>query len=78
MELKDKIAKDIWERFIRRSFSVIPLLGQQIEDAIAALMVLGYTQGEVVPLLAKLDPNLPSQELIKQTLRQIGAASNRR
>ena len=49
-----------------------------MEDAIAALMVLGYTQGEVVPLLAKLDPNLPSQELIKQTLRQIGAASNRR
>ena len=52
--------------------------GDNIEDAIAALMVLGYTQGEVVPLLAKLDPNLPSQELIKQTLRQIGAASNRR
>ena len=82
LELKDKIAKEhMGEIHAAEAFSAsaaASLGGDNIEDAIAALMVLGYTQGEVVPLLAKLDPNLPSQELIKQTLRQIGAASNRR
>lgn len=82
LELKDKIAKEhMGEIHAAEAFSAsaaASLGGDNMEDAIAALMVLGYTQGEVVPLLAKLDPNLPSQELIKQTLRQIGAASNRR
>ena len=82
LELKDKIAKEhMGEIHAAEAFSAsaaASLGGDNIEDANAALMVLGYTQGELVPLLSKLDPNLPSQELIKQTLRQIGAASNRR
>lgn len=57
LELKDKIAKEhMGEIHAAEAFSAsaaASLGGDNMEDAIAALMVLGYTQGEVVPLLAK-------------------------
>ena len=40
-------------------------------------MVLGYTQGEVAPILGKLDPSLSTQDLIKETLRLITARNSR-
>ena len=43
-----------------------------VAEALSALLVLGYTQGEVTPILATLDDQLPAAELIKQTLRTIG------
>ena len=32
-------------------------------------MVLGYSQSEIAPIVGKLDPQLGTQELIKETLR---------
>ena len=41
-------------------------------EAISALVVLGYSQSEVAPIIAKLDPTLSSSEMIKQALKIIG------
>ena len=38
----------------------------------AALQVLGYSQAEVAGVLAALDPTLPSSELIRLSLLQLG------
>lgn len=43
--------------------------GSAVGEAMEALMVLGYSQGEIAPILRKLDPALDTQELIKETLR---------
>ena len=43
--------------------------GSAVGEALEALMVLGYSQGEIAPVLRKLDPALDTQELIKETLR---------
>ena len=41
-------------------------------QAIEALVTLGYTQGEVAPIVAKLDPSLSASELIRRTLQEFG------
>lgn len=40
-----------------------------VAEAMEALMVLGYSQGEVAAVLGRLDPSLSTQDLIKETLR---------
>ncbi len=74
LELKDKIAKESagsdWSAL---ASSAAIRDDSATSDAIAALMVLGYAQEEVMPLLAQLDKNLSSEEMIKETLRRIGS-----
>jgi Holliday junction DNA helicase RuvA len=48
-----------------------------VSEALEALMVLGYSQGETAPILGKLDPSLSTQELIKETLRLMTAKNMR-
>ncbi len=36
-------------------------------------MVLGFSQGEAAPVLGRLDPNLSTQDLIKETMRIMNA-----
>ena len=43
-----------------------------LEEAMSALQVLGYSQGEVAGVLATLDPSLSSSELIRLSLLQLG------
>lgn len=74
LELKDKIAKDsITSSFTNDISSVSPASGafssSSVGEALEALMVLGYSQGEATAVLGKLDPNLSTQELIKETLK---------
>jgi len=40
-------------------------------------MVLGYSQGEITPILGRLDPQLSTQDLIKETLIVISAKNAR-
>lgn len=74
LELKDKIAKENkgsdWSALAE---SAVYQEDSATTDAISALMVLGYSQEEVMPLLARLDKNMTSEEMIKETLRQIGS-----
>lgn len=74
LELKDKIAKENkdsdWNAL---SESAVCRDDSAIGDAISALMVLGYSKEEVMPLLLQLDKTLSSEELIKETLKLIGS-----
>lgn len=69
LELKDKVAKEqtISLRGNQTAQSVIPQ-GGTADEAVTALVVLGYTEGEAVSAVSKLDPALPVEELIKKAL----------
>ena len=56
-------------------FSAMPqgAVTSAVSEAMEALMVLGYSQGEVAPILGKLDQSLDTQDLIKETLRIMAA-----
>ena len=70
LELKDKVAKTVE----MQDYSAAPAMisGGAVEEALSALMVLGYSQGEVAGVLAALDPALPSSELIRLSLLEFG------
>jgi Holliday junction DNA helicase RuvA len=70
LELRDKITK---ERFSDASFAGFApgfeggaMSG--VSEAVAALVVLGFTQSEAASAVAKLDAKLPVEELIKRAL----------
>ena len=74
LELKDKISSEAFggksmtlESGVSSMQSAIG--GSSVGEAMEALMVLGYSQGEIAPVLRKLDAALDTQELIKETLR---------
>lgn len=82
LELKDKISSESIGGSISKDaadFSAVPsgAVSSSVSEALEALMVLGYSQGEAAPILGKLDPTLETQDLIKETLR-IMAAKNLR
>lgn len=72
LELKDKVGGgDTQLRVGAGSFSggAAAVPSDAYSEAMEALMVLGYTQGEAAPYLSKLDPSLPTQDLIREALR---------
>lgn len=77
LELKDKISSDsLSGAFPGVSVPTAPTGvpgSDSVSEALEALMVLGYSQGEVSSVLGGLDPNLTTQELIKETLRLMTA-----
>lgn len=69
LELKDKLANETISvrnssGTAAQSFSA----GSNISEAVTALEVLGYTEGEAISVLGKLDPTLSVEELIKKSL----------
>lgn len=71
LELKDKVAK----AGLAESGGTAPAVfagGSSMEEAMAALQVLGYSQAEVAGVLAAMDPALSSSELIRLSLLQLG------
>ena len=77
LELKDKISKDSAASGFTQTVAEISAAagGTAVSEALEALMVLGYEQGEIMPVLAKLDEKLSTQELIKETLRAFSAGN---
>lgn len=78
LELKDKISSEsasgsVSGGFTGISASVGDSASTSVSEALEALMVLGYSQSEVAPMLGKLDPQLSTQDLIKETLRALSA-----
>ncbi len=71
LELKDKIAKDNDVKITAADFSAVSTEGgtTAVSEALEALLVLGYTQGEVMPVLAKIDDALSTQDIIKLALK---------
>ncbi len=74
LELKDKLAKAAASDsgFAPVSATAVSAAGGNVSKAIEALGVLGYTPAEVSPVLAQFDGNLPVEQLIAMTLRQMG------
>ena len=70
LELKDKVAKSTEAAGFYEAPAVVA--GGAMEEAMSALLVLGYTQGEVAGVLQSLDASLPSSELIRQSLMKLG------
>lgn len=72
LELKDKVAKGFVEGValedVSGAASDSPVT-QSSAQAIAALVSLGYSQSEAALAVAKIDPALPVEEIIKLALR---------
>lgn len=81
LELKDKISSESLGGSISKDAadfsSVAGGASSSITEALEALMVLGYSQGEAAPILGKLDPTMSTQDLIKETLKTIAARNLR-
>lgn len=81
LELKDKISSESISGTISKDAAEFAMAAGgssgAVTEALEALMVLGYSQGEVAPILGKLDPAMSTQDLIKETLRIIAAKNLR-
>lgn len=71
LELKDKLAKSAQAQASSGKVSV-PQIQGNIPKAIEALGVLGYTPSDVSNILSQFDGNLPVEQLISLTLKQMG------
>lgn len=75
MELKDKIAKDF--AFIGAKSGVdlgtVSNGSSNASEAVAALVVLGYTQSEAAAAVASLEQGLSIDEMIRRALRYLSA-----
>lgn len=74
LELKDKLAKAAKEdgSFAQAAQNSVNVSMGNVPKAIEALGVLGYSPSDVSPVLATLDSNLPVEQLISLTLKQMG------
>lgn len=73
LELKDKLSKSVSDSDISNAGAgAAAVAGGNIPKAIEALGVLGYSPSDVAPVLATLDGSLPVEQLIAQTLKQMG------
>jgi Holliday junction DNA helicase RuvA len=74
LELKDKLAKaaSADPSMAAVASSAANAATGNIPKAIEALGVLGYSPSDVSPVLSTLDSSLPVEQLISQTLKQMG------
>ena len=75
LELKDKIDNTT---FVPEQYQEVAQVanapkGSNLSEAISALMVLGYSQGEAAGALSKMDPAQPVEDLIKQALKRLAS-----
>ncbi|MGI5978010.1 MAG: Holliday junction branch migration protein RuvA [Oscillospiraceae bacterium] len=74
LELKDKMAKETGSADFGAVSTAAgaPAGGSKLSDAASALVVLGYSNSEITPVLKKIDTeNLPLEEIIRQALKQM-------
>ena len=74
LELKDKISKEQLSSAGNSEVGFEAVTsGSNTSEAISALVVLGYSQTEAASVVAKLDPSLSVEELIRQSLKKMAA-----
>ena len=74
LELKDKMSKELNGTNLDFSAPVISpqLSGSSVNDAIAALSVLGYSAAEINPVIKTIDvANMSSEQIIKYVLKNM-------
>ncbi len=73
LELKDKVQNEQIAKGV--GMDDIPatalLAGTNVQEAVSALVVLGYSQSEAASAMARLDSSLPVEELIRLGLKAI-------
>lgn len=75
LELKDKISD---ESLTSKNITTITdnsTNSSAVSEAMEALMVLGYSQTEIAPILRKCNQSLDTQDLIKEVLRLIASGN---
>ena len=73
LELKDKIKKLTTSETINTtSVNIQPSATGNIQQALNALAVLGYSPDEVLPYMSGIDSALSVEKIISETLRAIG------
>ncbi len=68
LELKDKLSKEIVSDGKKCEF-YSPVSSHNISEAVKALMSLGYSSDEVMPIISKMDSTLSIENLISKTLK---------
>lgn len=75
MELKDKVAKE--PSLVSGGDDLLEIMvaseSSAAQEAVAALVVLGYSQSEAASAVAKCDRGLEADEIIKQCLRMLAS-----
>lgn len=71
LELKDKI-KNTSKNEINIDMPSNSFFGENIQKAIVALEVLGYSADEMSIILAQFEPTLPVEQLIRLALKKMG------
>ena len=74
LELKDKMSREMGGTNLDFSLPVMsaPAAGNNVNDAMAALAVLGYSTAEISPVLKNLDTaNMTSEQIIKTVLKNM-------
>lgn len=74
LELKDKISKELGGQEIQLPVmsGAAPGSDSTVNDALAALSVLGYSSAEIAPALKRIDTHgLSAEQLIKAVLKQM-------
>lgn len=74
LELKDKLKgmATSQEGFSVSESQAPVFAGGNISNAVAALAVLGYSSAEVMPILSRLDSSKTVEQLIGETLKELG------
>ena len=77
LELKDKVTKLSVSSGLPMGFVTndggIPSAAGHASEAIGALSVLGYTPTEAASVVSKFDSSLPTEELIRLSLKEMAA-----
>lgn len=75
LELKDKLKLiSTTSQNVDSDFVPTSQTGQgNIQKAVGALAVLGYSSDDVLPFMSGIDPDLSVEEIIKLTLKKIGS-----
>lgn len=72
LELKDKVSKqDVAAGVTGSAAPIVAAPSNTYAEAVSALMVLGYSNGEASSALSGLDPSAPSDELIRAGLKKL-------
>lgn len=72
LELKDKVSKqDVAAGVKGSAVPIVAAPSNTYGEAVSALMVLGYSNGEATSALSGLDPSAPSDELIRAGLKKL-------
>lgn len=79
LELKDKIARNMPQGLSGEDINGIASVGASANtsEAVSALMVLGYSQAQASFAVAKLDPVLSVEALIKEALKLLAGGLNK-